>query len=150
MINFLALDTSNSIDLLDLLKLFQELEGNINTLWNFFAVVVIALLGYVYKDEAMREDWRTKLGLSIGFVVFAAMNQYALYGAFGMADQLKEVIHARAAYAPEFKGLIDAHYVSSLRGLNVFHTTLIIMVLAAIWIPNIVKWRSGTSAGSNA
>lgn len=151
MVNLLAFITEpDSLKLLDLVNLFGDQIAAMNTHWNFLAVVALGVLGYVYKDETMRGDWRTKLALSIGFVIFAIANQSALRQTFEIAHELASLIKARSESVPEFGSLAQVHYVSSTARLHFFHTLVIVAVLAGVWMPNLVKWRSGKTSKPQA
>jgi hypothetical protein len=140
----LAKGMDNNINLVELLNLYRNQLETINTFWNFLAVVALGLLGYVYKDEAMRKDWKTKLGLSIGFVVFAIANLGALHRGIGIAAELARVIQGRAtSVSSEYTQLLKAHTYFDPWEVFLFHGLLDLMILLAVWLPNIVEWRRG-------
>jgi len=49
----------------DVLDIYVAQTGIVNTLWNIFLAVSLAMLGYVYKDRTLMDDWKIKLGLTI-------------------------------------------------------------------------------------
>jgi len=51
------------------LDIYVAQTGIINILWNIFLAASVAILGYVYKDRTLMDDWKIKLGLTIGIPV---------------------------------------------------------------------------------
>jgi len=55
----------------DLLEVIDKLETRINTFWNFFTVIVIANVGWLFASEINfnpTQKWALTLGLSVFFL----------------------------------------------------------------------------------
>jgi hypothetical protein len=63
-------------DALDVLVASSEL---LNTLWNFYAVIAIGVLGFVYSKEGIRNSAPARAAIAVGFAVFAITNFRSLY-----------------------------------------------------------------------
>jgi len=123
----------------DALDIYVAQTGTINTLWNIFLAVSVAMLGYVYKDRTLMDDWKIKLGLSLGFPLFVTANDFAM-------TRSQAIVVAAAEYfknvpttgEPSFDAVLKAHQTTiSVAEMHVAHVSFALLVLMAMWLPNI-------------
>lgn len=71
---------AKSPDLAKILDLFNAQTATVNTLWNIFIGVNLAILGLLYnfKDFQMGKDGRIRVGFTVGFLIFAYANRSAI------------------------------------------------------------------------
>jgi hypothetical protein len=90
------------LDYQTLFSLYRDHTSTVNTLWNIFQVVSLALLGFAYKETHLRTNWIALLTLSVGFSVFGFGNQSARGGrhSSGAQSSLCEecVAHAERSF----------------------------------------------------
>jgi len=57
----------------DLIDIFFKARGNIQFFWNIYAVIILALMGWLIS---LKQDlsWQVKLLVSCGFIVFIIIN----------------------------------------------------------------------------
>lgn len=136
------LDQALPQEIVQALSLVGGATDKVNTLWNFLAIVILGILGFVYKDKQMRENSTVKLGLSIGFAFFAIGNFMAISDAQRVSFALGEFLRNSAPKVDPAFGLILSSYKAINVGeIQVFHVSLDLLVLFAIWLPNIAGWR---------
>jgi hypothetical protein len=63
----------------DLLPIFFGRFDTFQTLWSFYITVVFGLFAFVAAAEHAMESRSVRALLSVGFVVFAGLNWYALH-----------------------------------------------------------------------
>ena len=121
------------------LDIYVSQTGTVNTLWNIFLAVSVAILGYVYKDKTLMYDWKIKLGLSIGFCVFAGGNSTAI-------SRSQEILVAATKYLADassnhssFDSVLRSHTAPSVETIFMSHLVFAVLVLLAMWLPNITK-----------
>ncbi len=82
---------TENLALKDLLALIEDLEKRINAYWNFYTVVVLAVVGWLFTKEtglARGEAWALTIGLTIFFFGnFSVMN-----GATSRRLSLREIV----------------------------------------------------------
>jgi hypothetical protein len=127
-----------------LIDLYNTQNGAINTLWNFLSIVSLGILGFVYKDKESREDWRVKVGLSIGYILFATGNLIALRKAQGITVAISKAIKAVATDSGVISEVLKAHAAITISEITIYQLTLVFVVLLAMWLPNIFLWLKGT------
>jgi len=122
------------------LDIYVAQTGIINILWNIFLAASLAILGYVYKDRTLMDDWKIKLGLTIGFPLFAYANYTAILRAqrilFAAATYLNGVPDAGD---PSFNQILKSHTAPSVRDIRKAHFLFTLLVLIVMWLPNIAK-----------
>jgi hypothetical protein len=122
------------------LDIYVAQTGIINTLWNIFLAASVAILGYVYKDRTLMDDWKIKLGLTIGFPLFAFGNSTAILRA-------QKILVAATNYlnnVPDtgdssFNQVLKSHTAPSVERICWSHFVFTLLVLIAMWLPNIAK-----------
>ena len=79
----------------DIADLFVTATGRIEWYWNFYVVMVIALVGWlVSKDNPLTHQ--LKVTITIGYVVFVLMNLYGLWGSYTFTEALRMDLLAAA------------------------------------------------------
>lgn len=121
------------------LDIYVAQAGIINTLWTIFLTASVAMLGYVYKDRTLMDDWKIKLGLTIGFPFFALGNGKAI-------SRSQEILVAASKYLgsvntgdSSFDAVLKAHEAPSVELIFVTHLSLTLLVLTGMWLPNIAQ-----------
>lgn len=140
----------------DPLSLQQTLEfvfaraDAMQTFWNLYIVVVTAILGFLGSSKLA---WRTHIVptvLTIGFLLFAASNFWALDSARRQREGL--IAHAETQLVPnegaDLGRVLGAVAPPSESLLRLFHAALDLAVLAAIWLIPFVR-RTSDSRGSD-
>ncbi len=104
--------------------------------WNLYIVVVTAILGFLGSSKLA---WRTHIVpavLTIGFLLFAASNFWALNSARRQREGL--IAHAQSQLAQNERAdlgrVLEAVAPPSESLLRSFHGALDLAVLAAIWL----------------
>jgi len=122
------------------LSIYVSQTGTINTLWNLFLLVGLAMLGYVYKDRTLMDDWNVKLGLTIGFAVFAFGNSAAILRSQRILVAATEYLNkVNAGGDDSFNHLLKSHSAVSVESIRKAHILFTLLTLTAMWLPNIAK-----------
>jgi len=137
-----------TLEIVKLLDLYNTQNGAINTLWNFLSIVSLGLLGFVYKDKESREDWRVKIGLSIGYILFSIGNLVALRRAQGITVAISNAINAAATDTSVTSEVLKAHLAITVFDITVYQLIIVGVVLLAMWLPNIILSLKGKDTGS--
>ena len=124
----------------EVLNIYVAQTSIINILWNIFLAVSVAIVGYVYKDRTLMDDWKIKLGLSIGFPLFAIANNAAM-------SRSQTILVAAADYFKNlpssgdhsFDGVLKAHTALPVAQMHISHVVFTILVILAMWLPNIAR-----------
>lgn len=132
---------TKSPDLAKLLDLYNSQTGTVNTLWNIFIAVNLAILGLLYKDIHMGDDCRIKVGFTVGFLFFAFANQRAILRSqkilFAISEFLKNL--EPEGTASRVRPILVAHEAVSPNKIRNGHCVFTIMVALIIWAPEIQK-----------
>ena len=70
-------------------KLFTYALDKIQFYWNFYVGTILVLIGWLISTKASVSN-ATKALVVTGYLVFAAMNVFGLWGAYGLAEALKD------------------------------------------------------------
>lgn len=123
-----------------ILDVYIAQTGIINTLWNIFLAISLAILGYIYKDRTLMDDWKIKIGLTVGFSLFSLGNSSAIVRSqeilVSSVTFFQRVSNSVSSELSQFLKSHTAISVSSMRVSHVFFTTVILL---AMWLPNIAK-----------
>jgi hypothetical protein len=122
------------------LDIYVAQVGIINTLWNIFELVALAMLGYVYKDRTLMSEWKIKVGLSVGFSVFAWGNNEAMSRSQNILVAATTYLNHSDSSDPTFNQVLQSHAAVSVCSISTAHLVFTLLVLAAMWLPNLVQW----------
>ena len=138
------LDETNlakSPDLAKILDLYNSQTSTVNTLWNIFIAVNLAILGLLYKDIHMGNDWKIKVGFTIGFLFFAISNQRAILRSqkilFAISEFFKEL--EKDDKTSKLRPILLAHEAISPIRIRNGHMIFTVMVALVIWVPEIQR-----------
>jgi hypothetical protein len=126
-----------------LLDLYNTQNAALNTLWNFLSIISLGILGFVYKDKESRENWRVKIGLSIGYLLFSIGNLFALRKGQEIVIALSNAIKAAATDSSLNSDVLRAHSAITVFEITLYQLIMLGVVLLAIWLPNIILWLKG-------
>lgn len=137
-----------AFDLEIALDLHKSLIDHINTLYNFFAVIVIAMIGAFYGGIKLGDPVRARNAVTLPFLVWAWGNGWAVYSAQRLLVDVTRAMnwagdHPREAGVPDAFVPFLQHVEAADPKLTIaFHVVLGAGALGAIWWP--------TLAGGNA
>lgn len=132
---------TKSPDLGKLLDLYNSQTSTVNTLWNIFIAVNLAILGLLYKDSHMGDDWKIKVGFTAGFLFFAFSNQRAILRSQRILFALSEFFRSPEVAGKDSKTrpLLLAHEAIPPNRIRNGHWAFTIMVALIIWAPEIQR-----------
>ncbi|HEV2149917.1 MAG TPA: hypothetical protein VGR37_21140 [Longimicrobiaceae bacterium] len=137
------------------LGFLYESVGVINTLWNFFSIVALGVVGLAYGKDYIHENKMARLWLTIGFGLFALANGYVVRQAqetyVRIVDTLKHAASApvqatagpgnapvQATAGPvNFAPVIDGLEMDPAWMVVVYHVVLALFVVLALWAPEL-------------
>lgn len=122
------------------LGVYVSQTGTVNTLWNLFLVVGLAMLGYVYKDRTLTDEWEIKVGLTIGFAVFAFGNSAAILRSQRILVTAADYLNKVSVVGDDsFNQLLESHKAVSVDSIRRTHILFTLLILMAMWLPNIAN-----------
>jgi hypothetical protein len=132
---------TKSPDLGKLLDLYNSQTSTVNTLWNIFIAVNLAILGLLYKDTHMGDDWKIKAGFTAGFLFFAFSNQRAILRSQKILFAISEFFRNLKSddEAPKVWPILRAHDAVTPNKIRNAHAAFTIMVGLIIWAPEIQR-----------
>lgn len=123
------------MDARDMADLFLAAVDKIDFYWNFFVVMLIALIGWMISLKKGLPR-RLKVLVSAGYLAFAVMNIQGLYGSYTFAEAVRTDMLAH----PEFKPLAASWQVLNRHSYEwqrtmvfVIHGVVGVLVLGALW-----------------
>jgi fucose 4-O-acetylase-like acetyltransferase len=120
----------------DVADLFITATDKIEFYWNFYVVMLIALIGWLVSTKRPLST-SLKLLITVGYLVFVSMNILALYGSYTFAEALRlDLLEMEGA-----KTVANTHDVlrthSFLRQRTAtfwIHLIVGLAVLSVVWI----------------
>lgn len=131
----------------DAVDLLLAARGRIDFYWNFYVVVVIAVIGWLVSLRKTLTP-AMKVLVSIAYLIAAAMNLFGLYSAYTLAEALRTDLLRMAAAAPltDTRILLERHSYLSQRLVAVFiHLVVGATVLTVVWF---ARLHAADSAGN--
>ncbi|HEX8890982.1 MAG TPA: hypothetical protein VF779_17675 [Pyrinomonadaceae bacterium] len=127
-------------DIAKMLDLFNSQTSTVNTLWNIFIGVNLAILGLIYKDIHLGDDWKIKLGFTAGFLFFAFANRMAILKSQRILFAICEFFHnLKFDDTSQARPILLAHRATSPQKMRNWHLAFTIMVALIIWVPEIQR-----------
>jgi hypothetical protein len=118
---------------IDLLFAARE---RIDFYWNFYVVVVIAVVGWIVtRKEPLTRS--TKILVTVAYLIAAATNLLGLYGSYAFAEALRTDLLRMTAGSPltDTRALLDQHsYVSQRLSAFAVHLGVGATVLLVLWL----------------
>jgi hypothetical protein len=134
-------------DVVDLLFAARE---RIDFYWNFYVVVVIAVIGWLVSQKRML-TFPMKVLVSVGYLIAAALNVVGLYGAYTFAEALRLDLLRMVGTAPltDTRMVLERHSYASQR-LVAFATHLVVgaTIMFVIWSGRFSRAAETTNAPS--
>ncbi|MGN7613907.1 hypothetical protein ACQZV8_17705 [Magnetococcales bacterium HHB-1] len=92
------------MDIMDWIDVSFKTVDSINFLWNFYAVVVLAILGWIYSGQnELRKD--TQKAVTIVFLAFSLYNIVMLYSSYVLLHACITELQSAIGRTPEMKKL---------------------------------------------
>jgi hypothetical protein len=124
-------------DVADLLLAATE---RVDFYWNFYVVIVIAVIGWLVSlKKALTVP--LKVLVSVAYVIAAAMNLLGLYGSYTFAEALRTDLLRMAASAPllDTFAILEKHsYAAQRTAAFWIHLVVGSAVLLAVWYAKLV------------
>jgi hypothetical protein len=123
-----------------LLEAQRRLFAEMNTLWNFFSVIALGVVGIIYGGVEVGSVGRARVLISVGFAVWAAGNLSQLVKAQGLLATLTTSIQSVGSLneTPDvLKSYLQQVYITPVWRIILFHLVLDALVLGAIWWPTL-------------
>ncbi len=120
------------------LQLAFDRADAVNSFWNIDIAVALGIIGVMASAKPFTRSARVKIVLTLGFVIFAGSNLLALLQTNMQRVELLKLVMLESRLAP----------VASVSGpelswlLIVFHCTIDLLVVLAIWL---VPWHAQES-----
>ena len=127
-------------DLAKVLDLFNSQTSTVNTLWNIFIVVNLGIIGFLFKDTEMGQNWKIKIGFTLGFIAYSHANRAAILRSQNILYAIDEYFHSlRLNEAAKADAILLAHEAIAPARIRKAHLIFTIMVALMIWSPNIAE-----------
>lgn len=127
-------------DVAKLLDLYNSQTATVNTLWNIFIGVNLAIIGFLYKDSGLGKDWKIKIGFTVGFFFFSFANRNAILRSHKILYAISKFLSDLSKEAsPEIGPILLAHETVSPNKIRNGHLIFTVLVALVIWSPEIQK-----------
>lgn len=117
-----------------LMELFNSNVTILNVLWNIFVAVSLGVLGFLYRDTAMRRDFWTKVVFTVGFMLFVGGTFKAFKRSHSILSEISRVLEKASGQTEEFAGVFRAHVVAPERDFMLGYVAYAAIVLVSIWL----------------
>jgi hypothetical protein len=129
------METGADITIKDVADLLFALRARIDFYWNFYVVVVIAVIGWLMSVK-MTLTLPKKALVSVAYLIAAVMNFVGLYSSYTFAEALRTDLLRMAATTPltDTRLMLEQHSYLAQR-LAAFWTHLVIgaTILLVVW-----------------
>src|SRR4051812_24534107 len=88
-----------------LLNVFRDNTSTVNTLWGIYDAIALGVLGFVYKEEHLRNNWIALMLFSVGFAIFTGGNHAAMMRSQNVIIAVNEAFHDK----PLLDAMDDQH-----------------------------------------
>jgi hypothetical protein len=138
------------MDAKDVAQLFIAATDKIQFYWNFYVVMLIALIGWLVSTKSTLTI-SLKLLLTVGYLVFVAMNIVGLVGSYTFAEALRNdllTMDGAKALLHTHK-VLEAHSFMQQRVAAIWiHAIVGVAVLLVIWFGRFGSPSGGSSEKS--
>jgi len=124
------------MDLKDVVGLFVTATAKIEFYWNFYVVMLIALIGWLVSAKKPLSASLKSL-ITVGYVVFIAMNVLGLYGSYTFAEALRTdllTMEGANALRQTHKVLQTHSYLQQRTAMFWIHAIVGVAILLAVWL----------------
>jgi hypothetical protein len=132
------METLEPLTLRDIADLLFAARGRIDFYWNFYVIVVIAVIGWLVarKKKSRPMILPVKLLVTVGFLIASTMNFVGLYGAYTLAEALRTDLLRLATTTPltDTRLVLEQHSYLAHRSAAIgAHIGVGAVILFAIW-----------------
>ncbi len=130
------MEAAGAVSVKEVADLLFAARERIDFYWNFYVVVVVAVIGWLVSLKKTLTV-PMKLLVSVAFLIAAGMNLVGLYSAYTFAEALRTDLLRVAAATPltDTRLLLEQHSYLSQRTVALgVHLTLDATILLAIWL----------------
>jgi hypothetical protein len=132
------METLEPLTLRDIADLLFAARERIDFYWNFYVIVVIAIIGWLVarKKKSRPMTFPVKILVTVGFVIAATMNFVGLYGAYTLAEALRTDLLRLAATTAltDTRLVLEQHSYLAHRAAALWaHLSVGAVILFAIW-----------------
>jgi hypothetical protein len=124
------------MEMKDVANLFIAATDKIQFYWNFYVVMLIALIGWLVSTKTALST-SLKFLITVGYLVFVAMNILGLYGSYTFAEALRTDLLAMdgaKALAHTRDVLQSQSFISQRTGAFWIHLIVGLAVLSVVWL----------------
>src|SRR4051812_8483522 len=79
-----------------LLNVFRDNTSTVNTLWGIYDVIALGTLGFVDKEEYLRNNWIALMLFSVGFAIFTGGNHTPMMRSQNVIIAVNYAFHDKA------------------------------------------------------
>ena len=142
---------TSGLDYQTLLSVYADHTSIVNTLWGIFQFVSIALLGFVYQQQNIRENWLALAALSAAFLVFATGNKEAMARSQRVLEAVDTLVKneemlSTIPFGSGIKSVLKAHDTRTEAQMRRDHLFLSIGVVLLVWLPFVTRQLRGRRA----
>lgn len=127
-----------------LLNVYRDNTNTVNTLWGIYYAIALGVLGFVYKEENLRNNWMALMLFSVGFAIFTYGNHTAMMRSQNVIISVNEAFHDNALLATipdkRLAAILRAHAAATAKGIWLTHLILSVLVIGALWVPLAMQW----------
>ncbi len=135
-------------ELFKAISIYQAQYDQVNTLWNYFSVVSLAVIGFVMKSDKALNSIKEPLAIVVSYVVFCMGNHVALVKGQEQLYLLGEIVVRRAQQADlgdlgSTVGLTIKDYLPIEPGMiSLTHYTFIFAISAGLLVISRIRVKS--------
>jgi hypothetical protein len=148
------METLEPLTLRDIADLLFAARSRVDFYWNFYVIVVIAVIGWLVarKKKSRPMTLPVKLLVTVGFLIAATMNFVGLYGAYTLAEALRTDLLRLAATTPltDTRLVLEQHSYLAHRAAALWaHLSIGAVILFAIWFGRFFERAAQPQGGSD-
>ena len=124
----------------DVADLMFAARGRIDFYWNFYVIVVIAVIGWMITVKKTLTV-PIKLLVSVAFVIAAATNLVGLYSAYTIAEALRTDLLRLGAASPltDTRLVLEQHSYATHRAVALgVHAVIGVAILLTVWYGRLI------------
>jgi hypothetical protein len=140
------METGAGLTFKDVADLLFAARGRIDFYWNFYVVVVMAVIGWLVSLRKTL-TLAMKALVSVAFLIASAMNLLGLYSSYTFAEALRTDLLRMAAAAPltDTRLLLEQHsYLSHRLAACWIHLAVGATILFAVWFARTATAAEGS------
>lgn len=131
-----------------LLLMHNRQEKVTNDLYKFRTLVSLGVLGFIYHNTEFSYDLMVKGALTFGFLMFSVGNGIGAVASQKITVAISNALESAARngspkYTDVKKEVLLAHSAISAKRMRWYQIVLTVVVLLAMWFPNIELWVKG-------